>query len=172
MKRNHDRAERSLAHIVAQAERAAALAANAATGEAAKMGALGDSRHAVHQATTVETTLAGWLPSLFQIYTDERSRLLKDDPQLRTLVRSAITVMFDRVDKLGPDHKEFWGTSIEHYRHEIEEARGRALARAEEHFRRPGLRPWTERFAWAWFLLGLAAGKVLDIIAGLVLKSG
>lgn len=172
MAKKFDRAERSLAHVVARAERAAALAANVATAEAARMGALGDSRQAIHQATTVETALASWLPALFQVYTDERSRLLRDNTQLRTLVRSAITVMFDRVDRLGPDQKALWGTSIELYRGEMAEARDRALAQAEEHFRRPGLRPWWERFAWAWFLVGLVAGKVLDVITRLVLKSG
>lgn len=75
--------------------------------------------------------------------------------------------MFNSVHSLLPDLPEF-GAGRQHCRAHIDEAGMRAAADAEEHFRRPGLRPMIHRFpvqaSATSFFRALAISRQVDLL--------
>jgi len=162
-RRVKERAERlkaSIALYAKEARRDAAIAANDESGKAALAQAFG-SRCEIETAKAVEAQLAKALPRIFTAYTDERGAILLDAPILRDHVRDGIEDMFEEAQAISKPAPAF-GEMRETYSREIDAAKDRALEQAEEHFRRPGLKPWHQRFLLPFGATAFIAGAVVQ----------
>lgn len=168
--RDVTKAQQSFRHYLEVADRAAAFASNEADARAAMANSLSDSRHGLEVGVAIEAALTSNLPHLFRIYTEEVERLFAPRAQLQEALRGTIRSYFDLAGRFAPgSHGAFGGTAEQVYFEHLSEARGRAGEAAEEHFRRPGARPWWQRHALIFgaltFALGLVAERGSEILA-------
>jgi hypothetical protein len=113
----------------------------------AKDGQLGNSRKVVEDARVAGEVIEAALPELFAAYDAERSRMFFGGSVLNSVVREGISNFYDGVMRHNPDDRQNWLTGSVHgfYKEALNERRKLTLARAEEHFRHPGILPPLQR---------------------------
>lgn len=154
------RLKASITHYRNGAIREAGMAANKAASLAADAKVFGTGQD-IATALDVDAALASALPHIFAAYTDERRGTLFDPSDLKEEVREGIKGMFEDAEQLLKPSPAF-GETRKTYRSELGMAKSRALEQAEEHFRRPGLPPWHQRFILPFGALAFIVGAIFQ----------
>lgn len=152
-----------------EADRAAAIAVSKATATAVYTGGGHNSSTALSFSQVVGAEADKLVDELRSLYTAERSKLIREDVELRTSMITAINQFFD-LSKRFSGKGYFVNSNGQIYDQLIEEERRRDLLAMRDHFRRPGIKSLPERFPLLFG--GVTLGSVTAaIVVGVIVKT-